>query len=331
MSRITHAKEAQRLGLLIVPTEDLLVERHISGENAEFRLDGGTISKTREAELGKLPVPPAWTNVRMAEDPTAHIQVIGNDAKGRRQYIYHERWAEVREAVKAARLKRFGKALPSIRRRIACDIAKPLTSRHGLAATALRLVDRQWVRAGHEQYAANGTAGTATLLNRHVEETDEVVRLEFKAKSGKDASVKLRDPVLKRRLRALKKRGGKRLFQAKRSSAPLSATQLNAYLAEIANSDVSLKDFRTFGGSALALAELCETAAKPARKHAVAAVKTVADKLRNTPSVARNSYIHSPLLDTYLNGDLDPSLIRGRKRDELNEGETGLMRFLEAR
>ncbi|EFL90493.1 DNA topoisomerase IB [Ahrensia sp. R2A130] len=330
-NRITHGGEAQRLGLLVIPTEDLLVERCSAGDETVYTLGGRPVPEGRISELNSFPVPPAWTDVRMALDPAAHIQVIGNDAKGRRQYIYHDRWTDVREAVKAARLKRFGKALPRIRDAISEDITKPLSDDRGLAATALRLVDRQWVRAGHEQYAANGTAGTATLLNKHVDESDGELTLDFTAKSGKEAKVRLRDPALKRRLRALKKRGGKRLFQPRRNAAPLNATQLNAYLSDIAEADVSLKDFRTFGGSALALEQLCKTADKPTRKHAVAAVKQVAEKLRNTPTVARNSYVHSPLLDVYLDGKLDPGLTSGRRRNNLDAGETGLMRFLEGR
>ena len=336
--RTTYDSAAERLGLLIITTDDLTIERAADGSHRYA--NGRAVGKRRLAQVEKLVLPPAWTEVRIARSHRAHLQAVGRDAKGRVQYRYHDSWVRVRDAVKAERLLSFGQALGGIREAVQRDMRRPVEDRRAVVATAVRLIDRQLLRVGSERYAANGTRGASTLLAENAVEEDGALALDYTAKSGKAVRLSIRDRALKRRLRKLRaarRRRSQRLFSYRDRDGRrqrLTAREINAYLATLSARRVSAKDFRTFAGSAMALERLvaqpCPRLMRAREKAVTETVKAVAERLRNTPAVARASYIHPAITKSYLAARLDDRLMRKPQRKGLDAAETGLMRFLEA-
>jgi DNA topoisomerase-1 len=333
------ARRATRFGLHHVDVDALTLQRRKSGRGFIY-LDGKgrTIRDQRTRERIKaLVIPPAWTEVRIAADPKAHIQAIGRDSLGRLQYRYHDAWKAVRDKVKAERMLRFGRALPKIRARMEEDLRRRRTDRRYAAATAARLIDLALLRSGHSEASIeNGGRGAATLLNRDVQLNGSKVVLNFSGKSGKRIKKTLRDPILLCRLRRLKKVGKKRLFgflDENGRCSYLTARDLNAYLRAAAGVPVTAKDFRTFAATALALASLCEAECPPSesgRKRLVASImKSTSERLANTPAVTRSSYVHPLVVEAFEANELGASVM-GRSLNRLDPAETALMRFLEA-
>lgn len=328
-----HAYYAAKIGLKLVDPETFTLKREVAKTEFRYlRRDGRTIAKKHVERIVALVIPPAWTDVFCCEDAHGHIQAVGCDALGRRQYIYHPDWEAVRNSMKTHRLLAFGRALPRIRKRIARDIQRPPTSSRPLAALAVKLIDKKAFRAGHEKYAKDGGRGIATLKSSDLKINGNVANFVFAGKSKKKNEISISDRSAVARLKALKRRG--RLFQYKdnRRWRSLHAQELNDYLREVSGSKVSAKDFRTFHGSARALAFLAQIDARTdtQKKRALAAaMRDVSEFLRNTPAVTRSSYVHPLVTECFNAGELDSSLMRAPHRKGLTGPETGLMRLLE--
>jgi DNA topoisomerase-1 len=330
---------AQRHGLSYADASKLTLRRRRSGRGFVYLDEQGKAirdPKVRE-RIEALVIPPAWTDVCIAEDPRAHIQAIGRDALGRLQYRYHEAWTAIRDKVKAERLVRFGNALPKIRAQLEADLRRRTCDRRYAAAVAARLIDRALLRSGHSTATIDdGGRGATTLLKRDVQLNGATVTLNFTGKSGKRIVKRLRDPLLLNRLKKLKAIGKKRLFAFRDEAGRccyLSARDLNAYLREAAGAAVTAKDFRTFGASAQALAALAAAEvpkSQTGRKRLVASVvRDVSESLANTPAVARSSYVHPLVMEAFEADALDPAMVKGPTRNRLDRAETALMRFLE--
>ncbi|WP_152044648.1 DNA topoisomerase IB [Aureimonas psammosilenae] len=335
------AFHAERFGLLVVDPEEFLIERRTKGQKHTicFTADETPVEKEIQERIAALVIPPAWRDVRICLEENGHIQAIGRDEKDRIQYRYHEHWVNVRNAVKTERLLRFGKALPRLRKTIKRDMRRKENDRRGACATAARLVDLAAMRPGHEKYAEDGGRGVASLTKRDLRITASGGgKLKFVGKSSKLNEVEIADKPLLSSLGRFRKLKGKRLFSFqdnKKRGHNLTAPVLNEYLREAAESKISAKDFRTFHGSAEALRYLIDetgdnlgTEAK--RKRAVAkAMRVVSERLRNTPAVARTSYVHPEIVTAFEEERLNPKLLKGAPRKGLTREETGLMRFLE--
>jgi DNA topoisomerase-1 len=334
------AKSFCRLnGLIYVETSALTISRRRYGKGFAYRDPDGRIlgGKTNKARIAALAIPPAWTEVAIAEDPKAHIQAIGRDAEGRLQYRYHPDWERFRAERKGKRLQQLGAALPRLRAAVRNALSRPGWTRSKVVAAAVRLIDRALIRPGHEEYAQNGGGrGAATLLKSDVRVNGDTVTLDFTGKGGKEISREVEDKLLARVLKRLARRRGKRLFVAPDENGgerPITAREVNAFLAEAAGQPISAKDFRTFRASATALGLLAEAdlpESERSRRRAVAAAADEASKLlANTRTVARSSYIHPEVIAAYESGALEPSLLRGHLRNGLSRIESALMRFLE--
>jgi DNA topoisomerase-1 len=217
------APRAKDHGLRYTGTTELPLRRRKSGRGFSYLDAEGRLIRDRAVidRINALVIPPAWQDVRIADDPRAHIQAIGRDNLGRLQYRYHDDWTGLRDMVKAERLLRFGKALPRIRERILKDLRRRKTDRRYAAATAARLIDQALLRSGHDAYSIEeGGLGATTLLKRDVELNGTTVRLNFTGKSGTKIEKTVRDPVLLARLRKLKRVGRKRLFAFRDGRAP---------------------------------------------------------------------------------------------------------------
>ncbi len=336
------AFHAERFGLLVVDPEEFLIERRKRGRGYAISFTKGDRPVTKEikARIAALGIPPAWRDVRVCVEENGHIQAIGRDEKDRIQYRYHDRWVNVRDAVKTERLLRFGRALPRLRQRISRDMRRGEVDRETTSATAARLVDLAAMRPGHEKYADDGGRGVASLTKSDLRLSASGGRgsLRFVGKSSKLNEVEIEDRRLLDSIARIRKMKGRRLFSYKDGAAKsrnLTAPVLNDYLREAAASKVSAKDFRTFHGSAEALRFLVDEVGEaadtpPKRKRAVAAaMRAVSERLRNTPAVARASYVHPEIVAAFEAEQLDRRLLQGRAREGLSRAETGLMRFLE--
>ena len=267
----------------------------------------------------KLVIPPAWREVWICPAPNGHIQAVGTDDAGRRQYLYHPEWRRKRDEAKHERVLEVAARLPEARARVERDICLPGMPRDRALATAFRLLDLGFFRVGGESYAAeNGSHGLATLRKEHVRTRGERMEFRFIAKSGKDLTVTLVDEQAEAALKPMRQRrsGGDELlaYLVGRQWRDVTSEDIREYVKEVLGGDATVKDFRTWHGTvlaAVALAVSTHAADTPtARKRAVArAMREVADYLGNTPAVARASYVDPRVIDLFEDGiTIEPEL-----------------------
>jgi DNA topoisomerase-1 len=276
-------------------------------EDGERVDDDETLERIRE-----LVIPPAWQNVWICPYPFGHIQAVGTDAAGRRQYLYHQRWRARRDQEKFDEMLRFARALPDLRRTAAEHLGQPGLTQERVLACAVRLLDRGFFRVGTEDYAEqNGTYGLATMQKRHVKlGPNGLLVFDYVAKSGKHRLQSVVDPDVFEVVEKLKKRrSGSELlaFKVGRSWADVRSSHINDYIKKVTGEDFSAKDFRTWHGTVLAAVGLAVSGqaagSKTAREKAITrAVKEVAHYLGNTPAVCRASYIDPRVFDRYRDG-----------------------------
>jgi DNA topoisomerase-1 len=269
-----------------------------------------------------LVLPPAWTNVWICPYPNGHLQATGIDARGRKQYRYHNRWSQVRNQDKFGRLYAFGKKLPLLRQRISRDIRRRTLIREKVSAIALGIMNETFIRAGNTAYEKEyGSFGLTTLKNRHVAINGSSAFFKFKGKKGVQQQIMLKHAALTRLLGQVKELPGQELFQYYDEEGmihKLDSGDINAYLKANMQEDFSCKDFRTWAGSVLALrllAQVPPAASEAERKrNIVAVVDAVAAKLGNTRAICRKYYIHPALLLAYETGNLESTLEKLKKQ-----------------
>jgi DNA topoisomerase-1 len=276
--------------------------------------DEGTLARIR-----KLAIPPAYEDVWICPRPNGHLQAVGRDARGRKQYRYHPRWREVRDAGKYGKLLLFGKVLPKIRAKVEEDLSRRGLSREKVLAAIVRLLETTLMRIGNEEYAkTNKSYGLTTLRNRHMKvEGASRIRLDFRGKRGTEYHIDLRDKRLAAIVRRCQELPGQELFQyldEDGSPRTVASEDVNDYLREISGEEITAKDFRTWAATklaALAFRELeafdSQTAAK---QNVVRTVEAVSKMLGNTPTICRKCYIHPAIVDGYLDGSLREALKR---------------------
>ncbi len=263
--------------------------------------------------IGSLVIPPAWTSVWISPAANSHIQAVGRDARGRKQYRYHPAYREVRDLIKFDRMRSFGRALPRIRRITGRDLARKGLPKRKVLAAVVKLLETTYIRVGNEEYAEeNGSFGLTTLRNQHVQILGNVLKFRFRGKSGQQHEIKVENPRLARILRKCKDIPGSALFgYLDESGQPqtIESGDVNDYLREISGGDFTAKDFRTWGGTCLAASFLLEKCAEAEGNGATKAalvevVKEVASKLGNKPATCRKYYIHPALMECYSSGSL---------------------------
>jgi DNA topoisomerase-1 len=297
-----------------------------SGKRFDYRTATGEQLRDEKhlARIRALVIPPAWTEVWIAPRADCHIQVTGRDARGRKQYRYHERWTACRDEVKYGNLVEFAHALPKLRRSIEKDLAKRGLPRDKVVATIVWLLDNVMIRVGNSSYARdNKSFGLTTLRDRHADISGATLKLSFKGKSGKDWNVKINDRRIARIVKNAQDLPGQQLFQYLGDDGErraISSGDVNSYIRDKAGEAFSSKHFRTWGGTVLAAAlfanvELPETTAgiNRARNETIDAV---ARQLGNTRAVCRKCYIHPRIFERWEAGELGRELtaIRGRFR-----------------
>ena len=255
-----------------------------------------------------------------------HIQATGRDAKGRKQYRYHERWREVRDEEKYGRTVAFAKVLPALRARIAGDLNRRSLSQRKVVAAVVRLMELTCIRVGNESYVKeNGSYGTTTLRNQHVLVTGARVEFKFRGKSGKDHEIDLKDRRLAAIVGKCKELPGEQLFQYVDNEGrvqKIDSNHVNAYMRGATGDDFSAKDLRTWSGTVLAAHAL------RVRASLKEALRTVSTKLGNTPAVCRKDYIHPRIIAEFLRGVV-VSAPRGPISVGLTPDERAVVTFLQ--
>lgn len=310
---------------------------------ASFRYaapDGRALHDTETlGRIKRLAVPPAWRDVWISPDPRGHIQATGRDARGRKQYRYHPRWRQVRDAVKYDRMLAFAQALPRIRERTDKDLERAGMPKEKVLAAIVRLLEETRIRVGNEEYRKeNHSFGLTTLRDRQVEVIGSEVRFAFHGKSGKLHRVTLRDRRMARLIARSQEIPGQELFEyLDENGEPktIRSEDVNEYLREVSGEDFTAKDFRTWAGTILAARFFREAAITPqtrgAKKALVRAIAHVADELGNTPAIARKSYIHPAVIAAFLAGSLKPIRYRAEQDPyKLSAEERGLLKLLSA-
>ncbi|MBV8395909.1 MAG: DNA topoisomerase IB [Actinobacteria bacterium] len=287
------------------------IVRRRRGRGFEYRdATGNRVDDEVMARIRALAIPPAWTDVWICPDPRGHLQAVGTDAAGRRQYLYHQQWRARRDQEKFDRMLAFARALPRVRRTAERHLHEDGLGRDRVLSCAVRLLDRGFFRVGGEEYAENGTYGLATLERRHVKlDVDGVLVFDYIAKGGKHRVQAVVDPQVYAVVAELKaRRGGGRALLAYRNGrwVDVRSSEINDYLKQLAKGEFSAKDFRTWHATvlaAVALAVSTEAKSQTARRRAMSrAVQEVSHYLGNTPAVCRASYIDPRVFDRYLAG-----------------------------
>jgi len=301
--------------------------------------------EARILRINRLAIPPAYTDVWICPSGNGHLQATGRDARGRKQYRYHEKWRAARDETKYDRMVIFGAALPKIRKRVEADLGLSGLPKDKVLATIVSIMERTFIRVGNEEYARdNQSYGLTTIRNRHVDVKGAKVRFKFRGKSGVQHAVDLADRRLARIVQRVQELPGQELFGYIDDGGEVrdvKSQDVNDYLRAITGEDFTAKDFRTWAGTVLAAVALnvhesfeTKKEAKQNIKNAIAAVSKI---LGNTPAVCRKCYVHPAVLETYLSGEMIEGLRRktekalAEKLPDLRSVEAAVMSFLQAR
>jgi len=298
-------------GLRLESRSNLSIRRIKRGEGYSFVRRNGRVVRDAATmrRLKALAMPPAYEEVRYAQDAEAHLQAVGRDAAGRWQYRYHPDWEKVREARKARRLTALVHVLPKIRRSVAQHLSGDQPIREFALAAVIELVARTAIRPGHESYVKlNRTRGATTLLKSNVRLEDDGIVLSFRGKGGKSLRKECNAVALVRAVEVLRELPGLRLFQYRDGDGAVravTANHVNAFLREIAGVKISLKDFRTLVACAAVIESLARItpadSARARRRQVLDAVRAAADELANTPAICRRSYVHDTIVTAFEN------------------------------
>jgi DNA topoisomerase-1 len=338
---------AEDAGLRYIGDDRSGYTRKAKGDDFEyFDTEGGPIrDEQRLLRIKRLGIPPAWTDVWICPSANCHIQATGRDARRRKQYLYHERWREIRDENKYDRMVAFGKALPKIRRRVAKDLKLSGLPRNKVLATVVQLLERTFIRIGNEEYARdNKSFGLTTMKDRHVEVKGSTLRFRFRGKSGKEHEVDVTDRHIAKIVSRIQDLPGQDLFQYVGEDGEIrdvTSQDVNDYLREITGEDFSAKDFRTLAGTVLTAVAMNAQEkfenGKQAKKNITTAIKAVAAILGNTPAICRKCYVHPAIFESYLSRQSIDGLKQmtedalEKEQVDLRSSEAAVLKFLEKR
>ncbi len=333
---------AERVGLTYVSDTEPGYRRKRAGTGFCYVTpQGGHVKdKATLSRIRALVIPPAWTDVWICKEPSGHLQATGRDDRGRKQYRYHDKWTECRNATKFSSLTGFAQALPDLREQVSADLRRHGLPQERVLAAVVRLLDNTLVRVGNEAYARqNKSFGLTTLRSRHLEVEGAEIRLSFMGKSGKKWNLSLHDRRIAKLIRTIQELPGQRLFQYVEDGVrhQVSSQDVNDYIADAIGPDFTSKDFRTWGATVSAALALEKTEPPASKRDKTKALNAVVDKvarlLCNTRAVCRSCYIHPAILAAWEEGRLAAGMRAIRQRQTrpckgLGEGETVVLRWL---
>ena len=321
-------ESAEVAGLTYVRDGEAGLRRVKEGEGFRYEGKGGKdiADAATLKRIASLVIPPAWTDVWICASPYGHLQAVGRDAKGRKQYRYHPTYRHQRDQTKFSRMLAFGGALATVRARVEEDLSLPGLPKNKVLAAVVKLLESTCMRIGNDEYKEeNGSYGLTTLQDKHVTIDGGKMRFKFKGKSGQQQDITLNDPRLSKIVKKCRDIPGYELFQYYDETGAVcdvTSSDVNGYIRGITGEDFTAKDFRTWGGTgwaALVLEQLgrCETAADT-KKRTIEAIKLVAEKLGNRPATCKKYYVHPAILEAYSDGSLFEALAScdGSRREE---------------
>lgn len=334
------------IGLVYVSDSDPGFKRIRRGERfAYLNVDGRTLRDGKTLKrIASLAIPPAYEKVWVCAKDRGHLQATGYDARGRKQYRYHPDWRSARDGAKFERMIEFGEALPKLRRRLGRDLKLSGLPRDKVLATVVSLLDATRIRIGNAEYARdNESFGLTTLKDKHVKFVmDGRARFTFKGKGGIDHDVTIDDKRLSKIVRSCHHVPGQQLFKYIDDDGtrhPITSDLVNAYLQDAMGEDFTAKDFRTWSATMSAIALMAATphpeavngrvSEKAFKAAIVTAIKAVADELRNTPTVARKSYINPIVFTAWRSGSLHKA-VTGDLKSAPRKAEKFALAFLRA-
>lgn len=331
----TVAKKAAAKLCYINDTSTGITRRKMRHGWGYFDADGSRITDRDEIDrLNAIGLPPAYERCWFCPDPNGHLQAVGYDAKGRKQYRYHNEFRARQEAEKYESCADFGRALPAIRKAVDCDLDGRKPTKRTAVAAVVRLLDEGHVRVGNMAYTKeNKSFGATTLRDRHAQFRGTTVSFKYRGKHGKPQSVLIDDKRLARVTKACQDLPGQHLFQyidAAGERHPVTSGDVNDYIREASGGDFTAKNFRTFAASVIAYRTIVEAGPKGLKIKQM--LEPVAEALGNTPAISRKSYVHPALIALAkaggLKGEAPVQLPRATKW--LAASERGLIAFLDA-
>lgn len=308
-------KAAKKADLIYTLDADLNIERVRKKDSFKYFKNGSKIKEKKTLErIKSLVIPPGWEKVRICSKENGHIQVIGTDAKGRKQYIYHPHWTNFRNQTKFFKMAAFGKILPKIREQVDKDLDLPKMPQRKVLALVIRLMEETHIRIGNHCYAKkNRSYGLSTLRSRHLKTSKNKMKFHFIGKRGKEHSVSVRNKKLIKLVNKCEEIPGWQIFKyydengEKRS---IDSGMVNDYIHEISGEIFSAKDFRTWSGTKIyfeTLKDLGYTSEeKENKKNIISALDVTAEALGNTRSICRGSYVHPRVTRLYETGEIVP-------------------------
>jgi DNA topoisomerase I len=323
-------ESAQEAGLRYVRDDGPCIRRQRCGKSFRyFGTNGRPLRDPRHLKrIRSLAVPPAWRDVWICPSSNGHLQAVGWDVKGRKQYRYHPRYRSVRDQAKFSRLIAFGTVLAKIRKAVEQDLHRRGLPKEKVLATVVRLLETAFVRIGNDEYAKqNDSFGLTTLRNRHVTIEGTKLMFRFRGKSAQTHTIALTDRKLAHVIRQCQDLPGYSLFEYRDADGKvcrIDSADVNRYIREIAGDEFTAKDFRTWAGTVLAARALYEAGPAAneteAKKKVAEAVKRVAHDLGNRPAASRKYYIHPAVIDAYVDGSLFPTMQQGQEQESAYAG-----------
>ncbi|HEX8446207.1 MAG TPA: DNA topoisomerase IB [Sphingomonas sp.] len=309
-----------------------ITRRKLRGHWAYFDPAGERITDRDEIDrLNATAMPPAYVDCWFCPSPDGHIQAVGWDEKGRKQYRYHAEFRATQEAAKYDACADFGRALPLLRARVESDLTHRTLDKDAVVAAIVRLLDLGRVRVGNETYAkANNSFGATTLRTDHATVRGAKLKLQYVGKSGKLQQLTIEDSRLSRIARRCQDLPGQHLFQylcPDGTPQPVGSADVNSYIKAATAGDFTAKNFRTWGASVIAYRTLVEAGEKAVSVKAL--LEPVAAALGNTPAIARKSYVHPALIDLAKSGEPIGKVRLPRATRYASPTERGLIAFLD--
>lgn len=333
MTSVDSMTMAEEAGLNYVTDESPGFRRVRRGRGFSYvDTKGNPINGSTRKWIGSLVIPPAWEQVWISPDRSGHILATGYDQAGRKQYVYHPTWEEIRDEVKFDRMGDFGRRLPRLRKWIDAELRKQGLARSKVTALAIAVMDRTLIRVGNRKYAEENDAyGLTTLTCDHVLVDGLHVHLEFAGKGGADHEVVFRDRRLSGLIARCQELAGQTLFSYESDEGvnAITSTDVNDYLASVMSGPFTAKDFRTWGAST-AVAEDLVTGPDDLDEEArlLRAIDTTAERLGNTRAVCRSSYLHPIVTEAFHSGALEETWVRSRRGLWMGRAESTVNRLL---
>lgn len=281
--------------------------------------------------ISSLVIPPAWENVWISPDRSGHILATGHDNAGRKQYIYHPAWEDMRDEVKFERMGDFGRRLASLRRRLDSDLRRPGLAKDKVTGLAVAILDRTLIRVGNRRYAEENDAyGLTTLTCDHVEIDGPHVHLGFAGKGGADHELVFQDRRLASLISRCQELAGQTLFgyESEEGVTSITSTDVNQYVADVMAGPFTAKDFRTWGASISIAEELATASDVDPAAELLRAIDATAEKLGNTREVCRNSYLHPLIPQAFEDGSLKTAWACSRRGTWLARAESTVNRLI---